>query len=416
MRFIQATKLNEYISSLKSDYENFKGDALSAIEGARAISLQDLSLSQDASFLKSVSSVLNVIMSIITHPHISNKTEDVVIRIELANRLDHDSFVSTLKESNLWKRHGVRMIPEEIYYHQHEDELKIYENRFIVLLINLLDRELAKFYSFYFTRLPTYDSMSDIDGGAVGENVMLIDRLRRKMSFIKNTYFYKFISKEKPISPKIQPTNILLKDRLYKFCFKFYRNFVKVEDVQKARANLQSLYLVLLLKAIIAEGYKLEYSENELWRFKGDSFTLELKSFYESHIELSVLWSECPEQKITHTLLFDVGFDGTVFENGEEMKSCDFLNMISLWELTEILDGRKKTVFSGSEEENIKSWLKAKTLTLSLPSQVYNKYCPICKSRESENDGALFTCRACHSEYVRGKGDGSSIWIKKLRK
>ena len=172
----------------------------------------------------------------------------------------------------------------------------------------------------------------------------------------------------------------------------------------------------MLLKAIIAEGYKLEYSENGLWRFKGDSFTLELKSFYESHIELSVLWSECPEQKITHTLLFDVGFDGTVFENGEEMKSCDFLNMISLWELTEILDGRKKTVFSGSEEENIKSWLKAKTLTLSLPSQVYNKYCPICKSRESENDGALFTCRACRSEYVSGKGDGSSIWIKKLRK
>ena len=416
MRFIQATKLNEYISSLKSDYENFKGDTLSAIESAGKISLQNFSLSQDASFLKSVSSVLNVIMSIITHPHISNKTEDVVIRVELANRLDHDAFVSTLKESNLWKRHGVKMIPEEIYYHQHEDELKIYENRFIVLLINLLDRELAKFNSFYFTRLPTIDSMSGADSGAIGENVMLIDRLRRKMSFIKNTYFYKFISKEKPISPKIQPTNILLKDRLYKFCFKFYRNFVKVEDVLVAKANLQSFYLILLLKAIIAEGYKLKYSENGLWRFESDSFTLEVKSVYERHIQLSVLWRENPEQKITHTLLFDVGFDGTVFENGEEIENYESLDTISLWELTEILDGRKKTVFSGSEEENIKSWLKSKTLTLSLPSAVYTKYCPICKSRESENDGALFTCRACHSEYVRGKDDASSIWIKKLRK
>ena len=229
MRFIETKKLNDYIigtGSFLTDniVENFS-ERLDALE---KVSLQSFSIENDKKFLRDVSAVLNVIVSIIYHPHISNKREEVIIRIEQAQQIGQEAFLNTIRDSKLWKAHDARMIPEEVYYYQHIDELRIYENRFIGFLIDLIDKELAKFSAFYLSRLPTLTSLdSTLDSSQVGSVIVDIDRLRRKTQFIKNTYFYREVSKGKPISHKIQPTNILLKDRLYRFCFKFYRSFAR---------------------------------------------------------------------------------------------------------------------------------------------------------------------------------------------
>ncbi|MBR5817546.1 MAG: DUF2357 domain-containing protein, partial [Clostridia bacterium] len=152
MRFVEINRLNEYISSLKSRDFNPSASLSDNLSRIESVSLQDFSVKRDMSFLSSVSSLLSIILTIITHPHISNRTEEVVIRIEQAQRIDRETFVNTVKESRFWKQHGIKMIPEELYYYQHEDELKIYENRFIVLLVNLLDRELSRYSKFYLTR------------------------------------------------------------------------------------------------------------------------------------------------------------------------------------------------------------------------------------------------------------------------
>ena len=146
MRFVETAKLNDYILLAKRlmKYESPRS-AYAEIEKLETESMQSFSIESDRAFLKEVSSVLNVIISIIYHPHIANKREEVVIRIEQAQQISEEAFRQILADSRLWKSHGMKMIPEEVYHYQHIDELRIYENRFIGLLISLIDKALSSF-------------------------------------------------------------------------------------------------------------------------------------------------------------------------------------------------------------------------------------------------------------------------------
>ena len=156
MRFIETQKLNDYIDSVDHILANDSlRSAYAKIESVVTASLQGFSIDGDREFLKEVSYVLNVIISIIYHPHIANKREEVVIRIEQAQAIDEEAFRRILTDSSLWKQHGLKMVPEEVHYYQHIDELRIYENRFIGMLISIIDKELSRFSTFYLNKLPT---------------------------------------------------------------------------------------------------------------------------------------------------------------------------------------------------------------------------------------------------------------------
>ena len=88
------------------------------------------------------------------------------------------------------------MVPEYVYYHQHIDELKIYENIFVGMLINLLDKELAKYNEFYVSLLPSFGSSIEtiLVDDEIENSLIKVDRLRRKLRYIKNSHFYKEIS------------------------------------------------------------------------------------------------------------------------------------------------------------------------------------------------------------------------------
>jgi len=63
--------------------------------------LQDLSFKSDLAYFDDVAFILNVITSIIAHPHISNKTEDIVIRTEIASTVTPETFNSTMRDFEL---------------------------------------------------------------------------------------------------------------------------------------------------------------------------------------------------------------------------------------------------------------------------------------------------------------------------
>ena len=54
------------------------------IEKLKITSLQDLSVVSDLEFFDEISFILSVITSIVTHPRIITKGEDVIVRAELA--------------------------------------------------------------------------------------------------------------------------------------------------------------------------------------------------------------------------------------------------------------------------------------------------------------------------------------------
>ena len=117
------SKLNKYAGQ-HAEYADFYAD----IESLDIKPLQDLSFQSDLKYFEDLSFILSVIASIISHPHISNAGEHIILRTELANTITNETFQQTMREPKLWKDDGLRMVPEYVYYYQNIDEICIYEN------------------------------------------------------------------------------------------------------------------------------------------------------------------------------------------------------------------------------------------------------------------------------------------------
>jgi len=417
MRFIETKKLNDYIQEVEGFFgEDMTADFADRLKALRTVSLQSFSIEHDRAFLREVSSVLNVIVSIIYHPHISNKREEVIIRIEQAQQVSQEAFLDTLKDGKLWKKHDIKMIPEELHYHQYEDELRIYENRFIGFLVDVIDRELAKFSAFYISRLPTLTSLDKtLDSKQIGEVIVEIDRLRRKTQFIRGTYFYKEVSKGKPISSKIQPTNILLKDRLYRFCFRFYRSIARYEDVNAARADLCRFYTILLFKELVRQGFSPRSLENGLYVFENESFVITLQDSHIGILSAQILCPSISDSPSKHILGFLVESEKQTAELGQTDNLYDGAEMLSLWELycadsDELISAR-----TGTEEELIREWLGTKINKVASNKAIYQKYCPVCRSRGVDNTDGILVCPSCDSRYVFDT-ESENVWFRKIRR
>ena len=419
MRFIETEKLNDYIIST----ENFLGnvsakDFSERLRALPVVSLQEFSIEHDRSFLRRVDALLNVIVSIIYHPHISNKHEEVILRIELAQQISREDFFDTVRDSALWKEHDLKMIPEEVHHHQYIDELRIYENRFIGFLVDVIDKELSKYSTFFLSRLPTVNSSdANLDRGQVGETVVEIDRLRRKTQFIKNTRFYKEVSKGKAFSPKIQPTNILLKDRLYRFCYRFYKDFAKYEDMNAAKGDLRDYYTILLFKELDRQEFHLESRENNTFNFTKGEFSLSVEPADDCALAVNVRCDGIENGVATHLMKFhveteknmsDIKFDA----NGE----YDGIEILSPWELCYADEGSTFGITTDKNEALVRDWLNGKISKTVADKIVYKRYCPVCRTRGVESSDNIYTCTACGSKYMfEEKDENVTIWFRKIR-
>ncbi len=420
MRFIETKKLNDYIIEVGSFFEDGIVQNFSErLDSIKDVSIQNFSIEHDRAFLREVSSVLNVIVSIIYHPHISNKREEVIIRIEQAQQVGQEAFLATIKDGRLWKKHDIRMIPEEVYYYQHEDELRIYENRFIGFLIDLIDRELARFSSFYLSRLPTLVSFNEtLDSKQIGAVIVEIDRLRRKTQFIKNTHFYREVSKGKPISPKIQPTNILLKDRLYRFCFKFYKSVARYEDISSAKRDLRSYYTIMLFKALRKNRFELVETVEGIYLFKNPEFSLLLENVGDGGLSMLVECNAIHTPPAKHFLSFSVETERQSIElDSSCMNDYEGIEMLSLWDICYADLGVCSEGQIGTEAELIERWLKSKISIIATDKNIYKKYCPVCRSRGVDATDEIYTCPSCNSRYVFNEGGTDErVWFRKVRK
>ena len=418
MRFEETKRLNEYINSVDTI---FADDSLvsvySGIENLETASLQGFSIDGDRELLSEISSVLSVIIAIIRHPHISNKEEETVLRIEQATRIEEDEFRRILQTPKLWRQHGLDMIPEQVYHYQYTDEIRIYENRFIGLLISMLDKELLKYSNFYLSKLPTLGMAGvSLDDPAVGEIITEIDRLRRKAQYLMNTSFYKEVSVGKPISKRIHPTNILIKDRLYCYCYRFYRKFVKYEDISDAKRDLCLYYFIHLLGEIKKHGYYISDSsdENSL-RFEGLEFLVELNMTDEGNLEMSVKWRKDKSMEAVKHLLIPTPQSGERLTPSEREAYSEYLSVdfISLWELTDSFGVKIRE--SVPESALVSCWLESKTKTAFIDRGIYERYCPVCRGRDTEALGDGYICHNCGSEYEFVRiGSRDQAWFKKI--
>ena len=410
-------------------------------------SLQEVSLKSDIEFFDEISFILSVITSIITHPQITTKGEDIIIRADQAHTIQNESYQKLIQDDKLWKQDKLKMIPEYVYYHQNTDEIVTYENRFIVLVLNIIEQELKKYSDFYISLIPSYIGQDKLSIAKDSNETALrkINLLQKKIKFIKNTYFYKIVSKNKEAIRNVRPTNILLKNRLYNYCFKFYRKRIAYLDKTLLQQDFKLYYLVLLLKVLKEKGFvHIELNNKPINIDENNQVTVENLRF--TSVDYSLVINDNPlgfeieiindlvGDKVTtkHLLLFDIdnsfiSIDHSLKKELPNANNYTSVEVLSLWKTAFIEDiNNSKNSFeiiinseNGlTEKQIIEKWLNSKISHSYASKELYEKYCPICRGIEKEFERNVYTCMNCKSVYTFYKDNDNkqNIWFIKLRR
>ena len=198
--------------------------------------------------LNQIKDLLNKITSIIYKPHIKSVTSEIIIRSEVSNNLSTESFIKTTKDPKLWKNKNNNLTPEYVYSNENIDSLDTYENRFISLLINEINNELKIININISPLIESIEEFYGVNGLTFGKNSIINDlasknypyngffnkekgnkkiiievvkNLNNKLKRLKESEFYK-ITKNKFINKNVIPTNILIHDPLYNYCYRYY--------------------------------------------------------------------------------------------------------------------------------------------------------------------------------------------------
>lgn len=396
--------------------------AYSHAESAGDFSLQKISYEEDCSYFKEALSLLGIILSIAEKPHVSTRREEVFARIEQAGQLSADDFKRVCRDGSLWKRRGVKMVPEELYYFRNEDELCIYENRFIVLLIDLIGKEITELKRVYGERLPRIGENTDeLYAGDAGMALDFARNIEKRVAYLKNTGFYKIVGKEKPLKGRISPTNILLKDLKYRACFKFYNGFLKYQCEGEEAEDLRSIIKIYILKSLKKLGFDLKEGKN-LNEYKAcdKEFSLNFDFNKKGAVILDVT-HKISKKTVKYALFAEDGRSAEAaeeFASGDDGKNFCSVEIIGEWSLKDGVTHELLSRAGQTEEEMIYSWLASKIRLIRADSSVYKKYCPACGvSGVYENDGD-FSCPNCGTRYAftQNSSGESVIWICKLRR
>lgn len=224
----------------------------------------------DFPWLEELEMVTEKIMAIASKPRTHIKVEKDVKKAEQAVKIDNNDIIETLKVPAYWKRKGDRFLPEKVFTDIFEIEYAIYENRFI---INLVDKMML-FLSQVVAQL--YEQIKNVNKKFVDSHISLADvdiiqdlagfdtfkyvpnsstrskRLKEEdakllttkdspyvealrkilicrgnVSHVRSTPFYKDVKKAKPLSDSdVHITNMLAGDRTYAPCYDFYRKLL----------------------------------------------------------------------------------------------------------------------------------------------------------------------------------------------
>ena len=399
MKIIEESKLDLNISKInnyKAKYNpiNFY-ERLGALE---LPSLQNNAFKSDFAFFDELNYILNVILNIIDHPHLSNKGEEIVVRSDQAGHIGVDSFQRVLREPSFWKEKDFEFIPKEVYYYQYTDDVKIYENIFIGLVIKTISAICDSNLEFYGNLVPSItDADRILKQDDVTHGLNMLHTMLRKLLFIKNTYFYKEVSKVPLANKQIRPTNILIKDRLYNYCYRFYKKYITYFDPIEINNKFKDYCYFMLLKEFRNRGFVVKKNsdfDNYYLKYRKINVVL-TKEVENINLKVFINNSKINTEHILYTVLDR--FNG---DNNITHKDNVFIDVITLWHVDNLSNPNEKFKNLVNEQTLIKYYLDSKVTIKSIKQELYSKYCPVCKSNNLEESNKVISCNKCLSKYT----------------
>lgn len=231
---------------------------------------------KDFDWVANFKRAINAIRTIISSPKIHLRTDKVILNVDIVSKIDATGVRMTVQEPRFWKKkNGGDISPEYVFANVYEDELPIYENRFLCLLINKMYVFISLKLSQLYEKTSALDdfvdkneiSISDVDAikssayfykdddGSIGfddslplltptdnkvrEYIEKLTDIKISLNKIRKTPFYNICMKaKKMLDTEVKPTNVLTMHPDYRICYEFYRQLNKY--VEKEHRNLIS--------------------------------------------------------------------------------------------------------------------------------------------------------------------------------
>lgn len=448
--------LSSFANTVKEKDSSLLFDCLDTFQYNCVFSMNSL-----YSLLKERKEVLDKIVKITKSPAILVKEEEVIKLSSLAGKLTSSSLIETMQDPKLWKEKEKEMVPYFVHAKETDDTILRYENAFICLLIKEIEKDISSYDSLslilcegledhYQSKENSYGPFSvyhDLrkrtypyqfffvrEGEKRNEVLLLLQNCRKKIKNLKETPFYRINSKVS-ISKNIYPTNILLHDKVYNYCYRYYLEKRKHEDDFSSK-DYETYAICCFLKALKDASLlnrdnmpSLSFDSDRKCHFTPFSFFHYPFVFQAEEarqgIRIKVLLKD-EEKEIASSLhlLYIVecySKDRNYFfkkkkeELEKEYQSVTFLAKEN--EAKEYSSLIHLTPYKKGGIDLLLDYLSSLTMLFKASFEYYSQVCPLCSSKEIAFDGKEFHCLQCGCQYSLFSLDKENLlYLRKGRK
>ena len=142
--------------------------------GALPLSIE-INYDEKLQYIRELKKVVDKITNIVYKPHIISVEEDIVTRSEIAPKVTREGFHATMRDSRLWKQKNGEMTPEYVHTVENTDSIETYENKFITLLIKIIDRESKELINNLTPEKDSFEQYYQITGLTFASKSMVTD-------------------------------------------------------------------------------------------------------------------------------------------------------------------------------------------------------------------------------------------------
>ena len=258
------TYYSKIYASLESETEKdpFGNYVLSRIKGGQK-TVTNKSQSEirnfDMSFLDTIESVYPAILKIMRDPKKSLRYETEVVAVEKAKKVNSDTVRHLSSHTQLIKEitKSGDVIPSKVQTTFAEEELAIYENRFIKSLVKRIEMFLERRYEVMKVSLESFETEKlavknefKMSGQQVTVEVNVAIKndlttnvettkeqynrllnIREMVQGLKGTDFMRALAKARDVLPPIMKTNIILHNPDFKLCYGLWLYLDKVDSI-----------------------------------------------------------------------------------------------------------------------------------------------------------------------------------------
>ncbi len=424
----------------------------------------DTVITNDSVFADEVQGLIAHLRGIFKEPYINLERQNIVQNVSVATQFDNRSLQETYLDEGLWRvRNGVAA-PEFIHTYVNEENLVIYENRFICFLIDLMFQVVSKKLSALHDELDTFnakiDSSKTVKRGYsvnayVGYNkqngvpvlatldnpviavIGSLTKSKTELLSFKNTELYASCQKAGNFDyQNLKKTNILTHAANYNFCYEFFMRYLASNKSVATQDKMYFNYGVInLFRALESLGFSVggdivlsAFADIKLDGvcFANDIFEITAKKKDAFAVELTIT-EKADGNYAKYLLTFvdesvkkDVAYNGSLSAYVSKVLDQSETDVYGACVITnEKEEAGKNIVFidpvDAKAYQKLADLISSYTVLAEGVDYIHSRRCAICGSKLVSPDGEDVYCSNCGCKYhIFAYAQKQYIWFKRL--